>query len=49
MNDHGKICCMCGSEEFRWIEVDRLSGITYCQCRYCGWEDVIVNCETLED
>lgn len=44
MNSAGKICFMCGSDDFRWIEVDQTSGITYCQCRDCGWEDIIVNC-----
>jgi len=45
----GKVCFMCGSQDFKWVSVDHEAGITYCQCRDCGWEDVIINCETQEE
>lgn len=44
-----KVCFMCGSVDFKFLEIDFKSGITYFQCRDCGWEDVIINCESLED
>jgi hypothetical protein len=45
----GKVCFVCGASEFKYMVIDHEAGITYYQCRDCGWEDIIVIFETEEE